>query len=83
MSFSGKESTCKTGDERDAGSICGLDRSFGERNGNPVQDSCLENSMDRRTWRTTVYGVTKSQTQLSIYTHRQTHTHTHIHCEYE
>ena len=33
-------------------------------NGNPLQYSCLENPMDRRTWRATVYGVTKSCTQL-------------------
>ena len=32
--------------------------------GNPLQYSCLENFMDRRTWQATVHGVTKSQTQL-------------------
>ena len=37
----------------------------GEGNGNPLQCSCLENSMDRGTWWATVHGVTKSQTQLS------------------
>ena len=37
----------------------------------PVKYSCLENSMDRGAWWTTVHGVAKSQTQLS------THTHTH------
>ena len=31
----------------------------GEGNGTPLQDSCLENPMDRRTWRSAVYGVTK------------------------
>ena len=31
----------------------------GEGNGNPLQDSCLENSMDRGAWRATVHGVTK------------------------
>ena len=41
-------------------------RSHGEGNGNPLQYSCLENSMDRGTWWATVHGVTKSQTQLSI-----------------
>ena len=36
----------------------------GEGNGNPLQDSCLENSMDKGAWQATVYGVTKSWTQL-------------------
>ena len=37
----------------------------GEGNGNPLQYSCLENSMDRGAWWATVHGVTKSQTGLS------------------
>ena len=40
----------------------------GERNGNPLQYSFLENSMDRGAWWATVYGVAKSQTQLSMHT---------------
>ena len=32
----------------------------GERNGTPLQGSCLENPMDRRAWQATVHGVTKS-----------------------
>ena len=36
-----------------------------EGNGNPLQYSCLENSMDKRAWWDTVHGVTKSWTQLS------------------
>ena len=59
------------GDARDTGSIPGLGRSPGVGNGNPLQCSCLDNAMDRGTWRATVHGVAKSQTQLS------THTHTH------
>ena len=43
----------------DVGLIPRLGRSPGERNGNPFQYSCLGNPMDRRTWQTTVYGVTK------------------------
>ena len=39
----GKASACSTGDR---GSIPGLGRSPGEGNGNPLQYSCLENSMD-------------------------------------
>ena len=48
----------------DAGSIPGSGRSPGGGNGNPLQYSCLENSMDRGAWQATVHGVTKSQTQL-------------------
>ena len=58
----GKESALTSGD---LGSIPGLGRSPGEGNGNPLQYSCLDNSMDRGAWRATVYGVKKSQTQLS------------------
>ena len=43
----------------------GLEDSLGEGNGNPLQHSCLENPMDRGVRRTTVHGVTKSQTCLS------------------
>ena len=42
----GKESACSAGD---LGSVAGLGRSSGEGNGNPLQYSCLENSMDRDT----------------------------------
>ena len=45
--------------------IPGLGRSPGEGNGNPLQYSCLENSMDREAWQATVHGVTKSRAQLS------------------
>ena len=48
--------------EGDPGSIPGSGRSPGEENGNPLQYSCLENSMDRRAWWATVHGVTKSRT---------------------
>ena len=41
----------------------GLGKSPGEGNGNPLQYSCLENSMDRGAWWSTVHGVSKSQTQ--------------------
>ena len=49
-----KESACNAGDQ---GSISGLGRSPGEGNGNPVQYSCVENSMDRGAWWARVYGV--------------------------
>ena len=48
--------------------IPGLGSSSGEGNGNPLQYSCLENSMDREAWRAIVCGVAKSQTQLSDFT---------------
>ena len=46
-------------------SVPGWGRSPGEWNANPLQYSCLENSMDRGDWRATVDGVIKSQTRLS------------------
>ena len=54
-----KNPTANAGDIRDAGSISGLGRCPGEGNGNPLQYSCLENSMDRGAWWATVHGVTK------------------------
>ena len=53
------------GDTRDLGLIPGLGRSPGVVNGNPFQYACLENSMDRGAWRTTVHGAAESQTRLS------------------
>ena len=44
-------------------------RSPGVENANPLQYSCLENSMDRRAWWATVHGVEKSKTRLSISTY--------------
>ena len=44
------------GDVRDAGLIPGLGRAPGERNGNPLQFSCLEKPMDRGAWWATVQG---------------------------
>ena len=55
----GKESACNDGDP---GSVPGLGRSPGERNGCPLQYSCLEDSMDRGAWLAIVHGVTKSWT---------------------
>ena len=59
-----KESACNVGDP---GSIPGSGRFPGEGNGNPLQYSCLENTMDRGAWWATVHGVTKSWTQLSMH----------------
>ena len=59
----GKESAWNA---QDPGSIPGSGRSPGEENDNPLQYSCLENPMDRGTWRVIVHGVTKSWTRLNI-----------------
>ena len=58
----GKETACNAGEP---GSVPGLGRSPREGHGNPLQYSCLENSMDRGAWWATVHGVAKSQTRLS------------------
>ena len=63
----GKASACNAGD---LGSISGLGRSPGEGNGNLLQYSRLENSMDRGAWQAPVHEVTKSWAQpkrLSMY----------------
>ena len=57
-----KESACNAGH---LGLIPELGRSPREGNGDPLQYSCLENSMDRGAWQATVHGVAKSQTWLS------------------
>ena len=57
-----KESACNMGD---LGSIPGAGRSSGEKNGNPLQYSCLKNPMDRGAWQATICGITKSWTQLN------------------
>ena len=55
------------GDVRETGSISGSGRSSGGGNGNPLQSSCLENFMDRGSWRLTVHVVAKSWIQLSTH----------------
>ena len=58
---------------RDTGSVSESGRSPGGGNGNPFQNSCLENSMDRGAWPALVHGVAKELDMTE-----QTHTHTHI-----
>ena len=58
----GKEYACSA---RDLGSIPGWEKSHGEGNGNLLQCSCLENSMDRGAWPAIVHVAAKSQTRLS------------------
>ena len=67
--LSGKVSACNSGDP---GSIPGSRRSLGGGDGNPLQYSCLENSMERGVWQVTVHRVIKSQTWLSNW--KRTHT---------
>ena len=52
-----KNPPVNAGDTRDKGSMPGLERSPEVGNGNPLQYSCLENSMDRGAWQATVHGV--------------------------
>ena len=59
-----KEPACNTGD---LGSICRSRRFPGEGNGNPLQYSCLENSVDKGAWWAIVHRVTKGWTRLSDY----------------
>ena len=71
MAFPGgsvvKNLPANAGGAGNTGSIPGSGRCPGVGNGNPCQYSCLENSMDRAAWQTTVYGVAKNWTQLSIH----------------
>ena len=53
-----KNPSASGGDTRDMGSIPGSGRSPEEGNGNPLQYSCLENSMDRGAWQAIVHGIT-------------------------
>ena len=61
-----KERTCECQRYiRDVGSIPGSGGSPGGGHGNPLQDSCLENPMDRGARWATVHGVAESRTRLS------------------
>ena len=64
-----KNLSAGTRDTKDRDWIPGSGRSPGEGNGNQLQYSCLENSMDGGAWQVTVCGVTKSRTQLSMPIH--------------
>ena len=60
-----KNSLANAGDARETGLIPGSGRSPAIGNGNPLQYSFLENSMDRGSWWATVHGGANSWTQLS------------------
>ena len=58
--FPGGTPPANAGDARDVGSIPGLGRSPGGRNGNPLQYSCLEIPMDRGAWDYSPWGPKES-----------------------
>ena len=65
------------GDTGDLGSIPGSGRSPGVGNGNPLQYSCLENSMDKGDWQATVCHVGVSESNVTKHAHIHTHTHSY------
>ena len=69
-----KNTPANAGDIRDVGSIPGSGRSPGGGHGNPLQNSCLGNPMDRGAWQAMVHRISKSWTRLKW---RSMHTHTH------
>ena len=64
----GSDGKASVYNEGDLGSVPGLERFSGEGNGNPLQYSCLKNSMDRGAWWATVHGVAKNWTRMSDFT---------------
>ena len=60
-----KNSPASAGDTRNESSVPGSGRSPGGGHGNPLQYFCLENSMDRGAWWTTVHEIAKNWTCLS------------------
>ena len=72
-----KNLPAKAGDLRDTGSIPGSGRFSGGGNGNPLQYSWLENSLDREAWQATIQGVAE-ESGTTQYTHTHTHTHTQV-----
>ena len=60
-----KNLPANTGDTGDTGLIPGLGRSTAVGNGILLQDSCLENPIERGAWQAAVHVVTNSWTQVS------------------
>ena len=65
MALAVKNLPANAGGIRDVGSVPGSGRFPEEGHGNPLQYSCVENSLDRGAWWATVHGVAKNQTRLS------------------
>ena len=72
-----KNLLASVGDARDLSSIPKSGRSPGVGNGNPLQYSCLENSMDRGAWQAMAMEF-QSQTGLSDFTHFTHSVYIHI-----
>ena len=66
---SGSDSKASVYNVGDPGSIPGLGRSPGEGNGNPLQDYCLQNPMDRGAWQATVHRVAELDTTERLHFH--------------
>ena len=75
--LSGKESAWNAGNARNIGSFPGSGRPPAEGHVNPLLYSCLENPMDRETWRAIVHKIAKSWTWLKWLNKQHTHTHTY------
>ena len=71
-----KNPLANAGNARDVGLILGLGRSPGVGNGNPLQYSNLENSMDREIWQVIVHGITESD--MTKHAHTTTNTWFHF-----
>ena len=68
-----KNPSANAGETRDTGSIPRSERSPGEGNGNLLQCSCLENSVDREAWQAySPWGYKESDTTEHTYTHTTT-----------
>ena len=81
-SLSGKESTCQCRRHKRHGFDPWVKKIHWSRNGNPLQYSCRENSMDRGAWKATVHGTTEMDTTEQVCVHScmcaHTHTHTYV-----
>ena len=70
--------SASAGDVRDMGSIPGSGRSPRGGNGNPLQDSCLRDPMNRGAWWATVHVVTK-ELDMTESAYVLTYTYIHVH----
>ena len=72
-----KNSSANAGELGDVGSIPESGRSPRGGKGSPLQNSCLENPMNRGAWWATIHGVAKQSDRTEHSTHTDTHRHTH------